>query len=451
MRIAISIPKPCHEDWNAMTPEKDARFCDSCQHSVADLTKATDAELVALFTSDAKPKCARFDPRQLERVLGEAPSSRSHALPIAAFSSLLAVAAGQEAMAQGDVHVKGKPAIDRPAPPNALRMGEPRIVAPQPADTIPCTIKMGEVAPHSIPPIVLPLIGDTVVMEQPELPRDGHLDRRPTSLYYYIDGVKVEGGADLGVPKSAIEEVQVITGGLPGTYGDTRGSGLFNIVEGKVIRGRMVEDETSEALPFGIVRLVDSQVAVVTDEEGRFVLPVPDELRDAELSLEFLYPGFATHRIVGIQAPTKEFTVPACTDTAVLRALPLTGRVVDATTGAVLRGATVTWVETDLRCCTDVNGMFGFPVETRAQHGTVTLRIEATGHAPQERPVPMERLPLCMPIALPRSTEPTESRTSKAIDMWNVPMQAQERPMFMGLVVTRKPTLWERVKSPFRR
>ena len=61
MRIAISIPKPCHEDWNAMTPDPGSeagrapRFCDSCQHSVADLTTASDAELVALFTSDAKP------------------------------------------------------------------------------------------------------------------------------------------------------------------------------------------------------------------------------------------------------------------------------------------------------------------------------------------------------------------------------------------------------------
>jgi hypothetical protein len=379
MRIAISIPKPCHEDWNAMTPHPGSeagsapRFCDSCQHSVADLTTASDAELVALFTSDAKPKCARFDPRQLERVLGEAPSSRSHALPIAAFSSLLAVAAGQEAMAQGDVHVKGKPAIDRPAPPNTLRMGKPRIVAPQPADTVPCTIKMGEVAPHSIPPIVLPLIGDTVVMEQPELLMTGQMKVQQVPTYYYIDGVKVEAHAGTGLPASAIEEVQVITGGLPGTFGDIDG---------------------------------------------------------------------------GITFPSED---PACTDTADLRGLPLTGRVVDATTGTILRGATVTWVETDLRCCTDANGLFGFPVEPSAQHGTVTLRIEATGHAPQERPVPTERLPLCMPIALPRSTEPTESRTSKAIDMWNVPMQPQERPMFMGLVITRKPTLWERVKGPFRR
>jgi hypothetical protein len=387
MRIAISIPKPCHEDWNAMIPHPGSgpgrapRFCDSCQHSVADLTTATDAELVALFTSDTKPKCARFDPRQLERVLGDSPTSRNHALPIAAFSSLLAVAAGQEAMAQGGAlpPMVGEPAISAPPPPNLMVKGKMRVAPSLPLDTVaPCTIKMGEVmpVPHSIPAGLDPermITGDTVVMEQPELLMTGQMMVRQVPTYYYIDGVKIEARESMGLPASTIEEVQVITGGLPGTFGDIDG---------------------------------------------------------------------------GITFPPED---PACTDTVEQRGLPLTGRVVDATTGTVLRGATVTWVETDLRCCTDANGLFGFPVEPSAQHGTVTLRIEATGHAPQERPVPTERLPLCMPIALPRSTEPTESRTSKAIDMWNVPMQAQERPMFMGLVVTRKPTLWERVKSPFRR
>jgi len=90
--------------------------------------------------------------------------------------------------------------------------------------------------------------------------------------------------------------------------------------------------------------------------------------------------------------------------------------------------------------------MFGFPVETRAQHGTVTLRIEAAGHAPQERPVPTERLPLCMPIALPRSTEQAPVDAIERSDV-----RRYERPMVMGMMVTRKPTLWERVKGPFRR
>lgn len=44
---------------------------------------------------------------------------------------------------------------------------------------------------------------------------------RSDGTYFYIDGVKVRGSANL--PKSAIEEVTVITGGLPASYGDITG------------------------------------------------------------------------------------------------------------------------------------------------------------------------------------------------------------------------------------
>ena len=51
---------------------------------------------------------------------------------------------------------------------------------------------------------------------------------RTEGTYYYIDGIKVPAGAGTGLPKSAIEEVQVLTGGIPANYGDVTG-GLVNI------------------------------------------------------------------------------------------------------------------------------------------------------------------------------------------------------------------------------
>ncbi|MFZ1618499.1 MAG: carboxypeptidase regulatory-like domain-containing protein, partial [Flavobacteriales bacterium] len=51
---------------------------------------------------------------------------------------------------------------------------------------------------------------------------------RSDNTYYYVDGVKVPAGAGVGLPKSAIEEVQVITGGVPANYGDVTG-GVINI------------------------------------------------------------------------------------------------------------------------------------------------------------------------------------------------------------------------------
>lgn len=49
---------------------------------------------------------------------------------------------------------------------------------------------------------------------------------RSDATYYYIDGIKVRGSSNL--PKSAIEEVSVITGGLPANYGDVTG-GIISV------------------------------------------------------------------------------------------------------------------------------------------------------------------------------------------------------------------------------
>lgn len=49
---------------------------------------------------------------------------------------------------------------------------------------------------------------------------------RSDGTYFFIDGIKVRGSANL--PKSAIEEVSVITGGLPANYGDVTG-GIISV------------------------------------------------------------------------------------------------------------------------------------------------------------------------------------------------------------------------------
>jgi len=49
---------------------------------------------------------------------------------------------------------------------------------------------------------------------------------RSASTWYYIDGIKVRGSQNL--PKSAIEEVSVMTGGVPANYGDATG-GIITI------------------------------------------------------------------------------------------------------------------------------------------------------------------------------------------------------------------------------
>ncbi|MFN4879536.1 MAG: carboxypeptidase regulatory-like domain-containing protein, partial [Flavobacteriia bacterium] len=49
---------------------------------------------------------------------------------------------------------------------------------------------------------------------------------RSDATYFFIDGIKVRGSSNL--PKSAIEEVSVITGGVPANYGDVTG-GIISV------------------------------------------------------------------------------------------------------------------------------------------------------------------------------------------------------------------------------
>ncbi|MEY3010344.1 MAG: hypothetical protein RLZZ314_986 [Bacteroidota bacterium] len=78
---------------------------------------------------------------------------------------------------------------------------------------------------------------------------------RTSSTWYYIDGIKVRGSSAL--PKSAIEEVQVVTGGIPANIGDATG-GVINISlrnssrtwfgGGEVITSGLPLDETAIGL-----------------------------------------------------------------------------------------------------------------------------------------------------------------------------------------------------------
>ena len=66
--IQITIPEPCHEDWNTMTPELKGRHCSVCEKTVFDFTTKTDEYIVKTFEQDNK-LCGRFKNSQLDREL----------------------------------------------------------------------------------------------------------------------------------------------------------------------------------------------------------------------------------------------------------------------------------------------------------------------------------------------------------------------------------------------
>lgn len=67
-QMQIHLPKPCHENWDAMTLEQKGRFCQSCQKTVYDFTAASDRQLIAHLQIDPGT-CGRFLVSQLDRNL----------------------------------------------------------------------------------------------------------------------------------------------------------------------------------------------------------------------------------------------------------------------------------------------------------------------------------------------------------------------------------------------
>ncbi|WP_329806368.1 carboxypeptidase-like regulatory domain-containing protein [Flavobacterium facile] len=69
-KIQISIPEPCQEGWQNMTPVEKGRFCASCQKTVLDFTHLSDNEIINLVAKN-DTLCGRINVSQLNRNLIE--------------------------------------------------------------------------------------------------------------------------------------------------------------------------------------------------------------------------------------------------------------------------------------------------------------------------------------------------------------------------------------------
>lgn len=64
MPYQLHIPKPCHENWNNMTPTEKGAICSACQKDVIDYSQATPLQLRNVLKHKSGV-CGRFKPEQL--------------------------------------------------------------------------------------------------------------------------------------------------------------------------------------------------------------------------------------------------------------------------------------------------------------------------------------------------------------------------------------------------
>jgi hypothetical protein len=75
IKLKITIPEPCHENWDKMTLKDNGRFCLSCSKTVIDFTTKLPDEIQQFFTQNQNQNiCGRFKKSQLDTITIQIPS-----------------------------------------------------------------------------------------------------------------------------------------------------------------------------------------------------------------------------------------------------------------------------------------------------------------------------------------------------------------------------------------
>ncbi len=96
IELKVSIPDPCHENWNEMTSTQKGAFCKVCTKEVIDFTSESDEEIVKHFQKNENV-CGRFRAPQLDRKLVVNRKKRNHWLSYVASFLLPMTLLSQEA------------------------------------------------------------------------------------------------------------------------------------------------------------------------------------------------------------------------------------------------------------------------------------------------------------------------------------------------------------------
>lgn len=179
---AFRIDRPCHEDWDAMTPEAGGRRCEACERVVVDLTSLPPGaarDLLERRTAAGERVCVRAHaaPDGRLRLPPGRRSRRRRLTPALAallgMGASLGLAACQEAEpVMGTPAPVPPPAVGPERPSSTPTMGE--VCVPPPVHRgppPPGPVLMGDVAAPAAPPMVEAPAPDATVLGRVVAPR----------------------------------------------------------------------------------------------------------------------------------------------------------------------------------------------------------------------------------------------------------------------------------------
>jgi hypothetical protein len=194
--LQISIPVPCKKGWDNMTDAGTGRHCDSCNKIVTDFTTYTDRELADFFLKAKGNVCGHVNMHQLNRaILIHENTKRSFFYKIF-FGTALATWLGFAS--------------------SALAQSSPS------THTQKLNTQLADKTTHPYEGYILKPIEAKVLP-----PQSNHYDSklnirgdRADATEYIVDGMIVSGpyDASIGIPTDTIDEVTVITGGIPAEF-----------------------------------------------------------------------------------------------------------------------------------------------------------------------------------------------------------------------------------------
>ncbi|MEO8770191.1 MAG: hypothetical protein ABI402_08905 [Ferruginibacter sp.] len=184
--LKITIPSPCHENWDNMSPNQQGRHCNSCSKTVVDFTQMKDDEVKNfLINKQHERLCGRFSSTQLQQISIELPQNifqlqlpfwkRFLVASLLVFSTTLfscEVNTKGEVVTPGNNSAAGVMIVSKADTlPTVRMMGEAAVIKPVKCNPITDTtsevmtgnVSMGIVAPE---PPTHALMGDIAIVPQ---------------------------------------------------------------------------------------------------------------------------------------------------------------------------------------------------------------------------------------------------------------------------------------------
>ena len=232
--IIFHIPEPCHENWDAMTPQDKGRHCESCNKIVVDFSIMSDRQVLEYFKTTIGKTCGRFHEDQLQRPFIEPqqkPSKWNYFL-----ASILGLIIGTKTFAQQKT-IKGK-VIGKPYLERITTKGD---ISPIKGEAKVDTIKIN-------------VMGDTVLplKEMKEV-----LVQVPSSTAK--NTVVIGGVHSVSAEELKKKKVNSITEVLDGLI-----AGVSNKIQGKII------NEKNEVIAGASIVLKGTKIGTVSDAAGSY-------------------------------------------------------------------------------------------------------------------------------------------------------------------------------------